>query len=90
MRQQQPDLPESDSIFEYRLEVKSGNWSHWNDYIPSWTYPGDDKLEFSTLFISTLDSSRCELAASKNRAKPLSAAVSERDGLLTVCEWVSD
>eukprot|EP00667_Euglena_gracilis_P000005 EG_transcript_5 len=58
VRQQQPDLPESDSIFEYRLEVKSGNWSHWNDYIPSWTYPGDDKLEFSTLFISTLDSSR--------------------------------
>ena len=52
------DIPQEDSIFEYRVDVKTGAWSHWNNYIPTWSYPGDDKLEFSTLFISTLDSAR--------------------------------
>jgi len=52
------DLPEEDTIFEYRLDAKTGTWSHWNNYIQPWKYPGDANLEFSTLFISTLDSSR--------------------------------
>jgi len=58
LRQYVDDLPSDDTIFEYRVDLKTGNWVHWNLSIPPWKYPGDDKLEFSTLFISTLDSAR--------------------------------
>lgn len=45
-------------IFDYKLNVKTGQWEHWNKFLEKWKYPGDDKLDFSTLFIPTMDSIR--------------------------------
>jgi dynein heavy chain len=53
-------VPSTDgsTIFDYKLVVKQGEWVHWNTFVEKWKYPGDDRLEFATLFIPTLDSVR--------------------------------
>eukprot|EP01064_Diplonema_japonicum_P034643 TRINITY_DN7253_c0_g4_i1.p1 TRINITY_DN7253_c0_g4~~TRINITY_DN7253_c0_g4_i1.p1 ORF type:complete len:4646 (+),score=1368.52 TRINITY_DN7253_c0_g4_i1:87-14024(+) len=53
-------LPDEDTVFEYRVDVKSDKWIHWNSITSDWKYPGDAKIseDFATLFIPTLDSTR--------------------------------
>eukprot|EP01028_Stygiella_incarcerata_P006636 TRINITY_DN270_c0_g1_i1.p1 TRINITY_DN270_c0_g1~~TRINITY_DN270_c0_g1_i1.p1 ORF type:complete len:4523 (-),score=1222.92 TRINITY_DN270_c0_g1_i1:192-13760(-) len=55
-----PDLLPGTDVFEYFVDESTGNWSHWNERIPEWVYPGDENFEFSTLFVPTLDSVRIE------------------------------
>ena len=49
---------EKSTIFDYKLNVKTGQWEHWNNFVEKWRYPGDAYLDFSTLFIPTMDSER--------------------------------
>jgi dynein heavy chain len=48
------------TIFDYKLIVRTGEWQHWNQSVPRWDYPGDARLDFSTLFIPTMDSVRLQ------------------------------
>eukprot|EP01012_Entosiphon_sulcatum_P023110 TRINITY_DN280_c0_g1_i1.p1 TRINITY_DN280_c0_g1~~TRINITY_DN280_c0_g1_i1.p1 ORF type:complete len:2686 (+),score=823.42 TRINITY_DN280_c0_g1_i1:5663-13720(+) len=59
-------LPDEDTIFEYKVDPKTGKWAHWNRYIIPWKYPGDANLDFSNLFIPTLDSVRLHFLISCN------------------------
>jgi dynein heavy chain len=60
IRQHYKKVPSADgaTIFDHKLVVKKGEWVHWNQFVEKWKYPGDDRLDFSTLFIPTLDSVR--------------------------------
>eukprot|EP00756_Hemistasia_phaeocysticola_P003201 Hpha_TRINITY_DN12121_c2_g2::TRINITY_DN12121_c2_g2_i1::g.81783::m.81783/K10408/DNAH; dynein heavy chain, axonemal len=49
---------EDSTVFEYRVDLIANDWQRWDSVVPSWTYPGDDNLRFSTLFIPTTDSTR--------------------------------
>ena len=55
---QSNDPAVSSQIFDYKINLKTGQWDHWNKYLERWKYPGDDKLDFATLFIPTMDSVR--------------------------------
>eukprot|EP00658_Telonema_sp_P-2_P083320 TRINITY_DN8993_c0_g2_i1.p1 TRINITY_DN8993_c0_g2~~TRINITY_DN8993_c0_g2_i1.p1 ORF type:complete len:4024 (-),score=1669.66 TRINITY_DN8993_c0_g2_i1:145-12216(-) len=55
---QSSDPSQSSLIFDYKLNTKTGQWEHWNNFLEKWKYPGDDKLDFATLFIPTMDSVR--------------------------------
>jgi dynein heavy chain len=60
VRTQYKKIPagEGSTIFDYKLVVKQAEWVHWNSFVEKWKYPGDDRLDFSSLFIPTLDSVR--------------------------------
>ena len=51
-------LPQGDTIIEYRVDLKTGNWTALEPDPPPLGYPGNCKLDISTPFISTLDSAR--------------------------------
>ncbi|SCU69962.1 Cytoplasmic dynein 2 heavy chain (DYNC2H1), putative [Trypanosoma equiperdum] len=46
------------TVFDFSLNCKSGQWEHWDGFLEKWKYPGDDRLDFATLFIPTADSVR--------------------------------
>eukprot|EP00659_Diplonema_papillatum_P022661 gene22661-biopygen22997 len=60
VRQHCKTMPDEDTIFEYKVDVKADKWVHWNSIAKDWKYPGDEKIaeDFATLFIPTLDSTR--------------------------------
>ncbi|CUG94317.1 dynein heavy chain, putative [Bodo saltans] len=68
IRQQYKNLPPQSEgqIFDFSLNVKTGQWEHWNKFLEKWKYPGDDKLDFSTLFIPTMDSVRLHYLCKSN------------------------
>eukprot|EP00796_Vickermania_ingenoplastis_P003819 gene3823-2705_t len=45
-------------VFDFSLNCKTGDWEPWSSFLDEWKYPGDDRLDFSTLFIPTADSVR--------------------------------
>lgn len=45
-------------VFDFSLNCKTGEWEPWASFLDEWKYPGDDRLDFSTLFIPTADSVR--------------------------------
>ena len=59
-----PPLNDSgDLTYEYYVDADSGEWEHWADKIPSFTY--DPKMEFSQAFVPTLDSTRYQFLIEK-------------------------
>jgi dynein heavy chain len=48
-----------DTIFEYYV-TDSGEWGHWSDKVPNWSYPQDFTPEFSSIIIPTVDNVRTE------------------------------
>eukprot|EP00879_Flechtneria_rotunda_P026528 GHRR01028292.1.p1 GENE.GHRR01028292.1~~GHRR01028292.1.p1 ORF type:complete len:1302 (+),score=429.83 GHRR01028292.1:91-3906(+) len=52
---------ENDTVFEYLVDESTGNWRHWSNYVPEWTYPvTEERPKFSQPVIPTLDSVRYE------------------------------
>ncbi|CAM39085.2 putative dynein heavy chain [Leishmania braziliensis MHOM/BR/75/M2904] len=60
-----PPLAEG-QIFDFLLNCKTGEWEPWSHYLEQWRYPGDDRLDFSSLFIPTADSVRLHYLAKCN------------------------
>ncbi|KAI8811565.1 dynein heavy chain and region D6 of dynein motor-domain-containing protein [Cladochytrium replicatum] len=53
------DPSSADTFYEYFVN-ENGQWSHWRDRIPQWTYPQDFTPEFSSIIIPTVDNVRTE------------------------------
>ncbi|KAH9599603.1 Dynein heavy chain [Trypanosoma melophagium] len=68
VRQHYEDLPPSSegTIFDFSLNCKSGQWENWTSFLDKWKYPGDDRLDFATLFIPTADSVRLHFLTNCN------------------------
>jgi dynein heavy chain len=66
VRQNLKSLPEEGTIFDYKVNVKSNMWEHWKKFVAQWKYPGDDKLDFATLFIPTMDTVRMQYLISSS------------------------
>ncbi|PWU96426.1 putative dynein heavy chain [Trypanosoma cruzi] len=68
VRQQYDGLPPASEglVFDFSLNCKTGRWEHWSMFLEKWKYPGDDRLDFSTLFIPTTDSARLHFLANCN------------------------
>ncbi|KAL7701682.1 dynein heavy chain [Lotmaria passim] len=58
--------PAEGQIFDFALNCKTGEWEPWTQYVEQWRYPGDDRLDFSSLFIPTADSVRLHYLAKCN------------------------
>lgn len=58
--------PAEGQIFDFCLNCRAGEWEPWTKYLEEWRYPGDDRLDFSTLFIPTADSVRLHYLAKAN------------------------
>eukprot|EP01059_Diplonema_ambulator_P031435 TRINITY_DN5765_c0_g1_i5.p1 TRINITY_DN5765_c0_g1~~TRINITY_DN5765_c0_g1_i5.p1 ORF type:complete len:4657 (+),score=1802.33 TRINITY_DN5765_c0_g1_i5:140-14110(+) len=56
------ELPggEDETVFDFFVDFGFERWVPWRDVVAEWKYPGDDKLNFSTLFIPTTDSTRLD------------------------------
>ena len=56
-----PQVSEAEeSIFDF-VVGDSGEWEHWADRVPTWTYPkGVEKPEYASLVIPTMDSVRIQ------------------------------
>ncbi|KAG2382014.1 hypothetical protein C9374_005806 [Naegleria lovaniensis] len=52
------DMSDDETIFDFFVDVTSKKWKNWKSVIPSWIYPENDHLEFSTLYVPTSDSVR--------------------------------
>lgn len=49
------------TVFDYFVDKDNGGiWRPWKEIVPDWTYPDNDQLDFSTLFVPTSDSVRTE------------------------------
>jgi dynein heavy chain len=53
-----PKVEEGETIYEYFVNAKSGEWEKWKP--PAWAYPEGDKLDFSNLLVPTMDSTRAQ------------------------------
>ncbi|KAI8831563.1 hypothetical protein BC829DRAFT_494479 [Chytridium lagenaria] len=53
------DPASQDTFFEFFVS-ESGQWMHWKERVPSWTYPQDHTPEFSSIIIPTVDNVRTE------------------------------
>jgi dynein heavy chain len=53
-------FPDEDTIFEYKVDLKTDKWVHWKDLVKEWKYPGDEYINnnWATSFIPTIDSTR--------------------------------
>eukprot|EP01060_Flectonema_neradi_P002972 TRINITY_DN11858_c1_g1_i1.p1 TRINITY_DN11858_c1_g1~~TRINITY_DN11858_c1_g1_i1.p1 ORF type:complete len:4751 (+),score=995.77 TRINITY_DN11858_c1_g1_i1:132-14255(+) len=64
LRQVAPSVPgdpsQGESIFDFYIDIVNDRWVKWDTLVEPWTYPSDDKLNFSTLFIPTIDSTRID------------------------------
>lgn len=50
-----------DTFYEFLVDERSGQWLHWRERIPAWSYPaGVERPKFAQLVIPTLDSVRYE------------------------------
>jgi len=51
-----------DTVYEYTVDVTSGDWVHWGSLIPTWVLPqgGSVAAQFASLLIPTIDSTRNE------------------------------
>eukprot|EP01043_Picozoa_sp_COSAG02_P032009 COSAG02_NODE_2120_length_9782_cov_1.807085_2_plen_2245_part_00 len=50
------DEENPETIYEYFVDLDTGNWEHWSSMIPDYVY--DPNMEFSQAFVPTLDSTR--------------------------------
>lgn len=50
--------PAEGQVFDFSLNCKTGEWEPWSSFLEEWKYPGDDRLDFASLFIPTADSVR--------------------------------
>ena len=59
-----PSLPgdpsKGETIFDFYIDIARDSWVKWETLVDPWTYPGDEKLRFSSLFIPTVDSARID------------------------------
>ena len=55
-----PRIPDGDSIFNYNVNVHTGEWSHWNDLISDYQPPEITPQVYSTLLIPNVSSIRTE------------------------------
>ncbi|TPX43177.1 hypothetical protein SeLEV6574_g05202 [Synchytrium endobioticum] len=53
------DASTADTVYEYFVN-ESGQWSHWRQKVPNWSYPVDTTPEFSSIIIPTVDNVRIE------------------------------
>jgi dynein heavy chain len=53
----------TDTIYEYFVS-ENGEWRHWKDKVPEWTYPLDSTPEFSSIIVPTVDNVRTEFLLS--------------------------
>lgn len=51
-----PLPPSGSSVFDYTIDEKTCTWVPWT--APKWTYPKGDKLDFASLLVPTVDSTR--------------------------------
>ncbi|KAJ3166591.1 Dynein heavy chain 5, axonemal [Geranomyces variabilis] len=48
-----------DTFYEFFVD-EQGQWCHWKERVPNWTYPQDVTPEFSSIIIPTVDNVRTE------------------------------
>jgi dynein heavy chain len=51
-------VPNSESIYDAFVDSKVKQWASWKTVVPKWTYPESDALDFTTLYVPTVDSER--------------------------------
>ena len=51
-------LPPTGSVFDYTLDHASCDWTAWT--APVWTYPEGDTLDFASILVPTVDSTRTQ------------------------------
>uniref|UniRef100_A0A7S1PHU2 AAA+ ATPase domain-containing protein n=1 Tax=Percolomonas cosmopolitus TaxID=63605 RepID=A0A7S1PHU2_9EUKA len=57
--------PQNTNIYDSFIAPRTGEWTNWKQQVPDWEYPGDEELEFSTLYVPTADSVRTEYLIQK-------------------------
>lgn len=55
-----PSLPEGESIFNYNVNVHTGQWSHWNELIKDYQPPEITPQTYSSLLIPNVSSIRTD------------------------------
>ena len=55
-----PKIPDGDSIFNYNVNVHTGEWSHWNNLISDYQPPEITPQVYSSLLIPNVSSIRTE------------------------------
>ena len=53
-----PLVSEGETVYEYHVDIQTGEWKKWNP--PTWTCPNARELNFSSILIPTLDSTRAK------------------------------
>ncbi|KAJ1514426.1 Dynein heavy chain 8, axonemal [Coelomomyces lativittatus] len=53
------DSNSQDTFYEFYVN-EQGQWQHWRDRVPVWSYPQDVSPEFSSIIIPTVDNVRTE------------------------------
>ena len=55
-----PDLPEGNDIFNYNVNPRNGEWSHWNDQLAGYVPPEISPQSYGSLLVPNVSSIRTE------------------------------
>lgn len=55
-----PATEGEDTIFEYVVSESTGDWEHWRDRVPEYTYPSDSIPDYLTILVPNVDNVRMD------------------------------
>ncbi|CAF3386329.1 unnamed protein product [Rotaria sp. Silwood1] len=55
-----PPIKGEETIFEYVVSPETGQWQHWSNRVPEYTYPKDSIPEYSSILVPNVDNVRTD------------------------------
>lgn len=55
-----PPIKGEETIFEYVVNIETGQWQHWSNRVPEYTYPKDSIPEYSSILVPNVDNVRTD------------------------------
>lgn len=55
-----PPIKGEETIFEYVVNIETGQWQHWSNRVPEYNYPKDSNPEYSSILVPNVDNIRTD------------------------------
>lgn len=55
-----PPVKADETIFEYVVNLETGQWQHWGSRVPEYQYPKDSVPEYSSILVPNVDNIRTD------------------------------
>lgn len=77
-----PPIKGEETIFEYVVNIETGQWQHWSHRVPEYVYPKDSIPEYSSILVPNVDNVRTDFL--------IDAIAKQEKSVLLIGEQVMD